>query len=204
MPQSVRLPLAIVEDPDFKDGVNYYGDQSDNFFVGNSFPTCGINFDAREIMNQTEKEPVKSSAKFRRCGPMPRRRPFGETPMDGSPRAAAPHGGRVEIATAACARSTSADLTIFAGRVHAILGENGAGQIDADQGASRASSRPIAAASRSRTSEVAFPTPAAAQAAGIAGIFQELSLVPELSVADNILINKPPKRLGLIDRRRAE
>src|SRR5450631_3584884 len=55
VPQSVRLPLAIVEDPDFKDGVNFYGDQSDNFFVGNSFPTCGINFDAREIMNQTEK-----------------------------------------------------------------------------------------------------------------------------------------------------
>jgi len=55
VPQSVKLPLAIVEDPDFKDGVNYYGDQSDNFFVGNSFPTCGINFDAREIMNQSEK-----------------------------------------------------------------------------------------------------------------------------------------------------
>ena len=30
--------------------------------------------------------------------------------------------------TAACARSTAADLTIFAGRVHAILGENGAGK----------------------------------------------------------------------------
>ena len=55
VPQSVRLPLAIVEDPDFKDGVNFYADQSDNFFVGNSFPTCGINFDAREIMNQSEK-----------------------------------------------------------------------------------------------------------------------------------------------------
>ena len=55
VPQSIKLPLAIVEDPDFKDGVNFYSNQSDNFFVGNSFPTCGINFDAREIMNQTEK-----------------------------------------------------------------------------------------------------------------------------------------------------
>jgi ribose transport system substrate-binding protein len=54
VPQSVKLPLAIVEDPDFKDGVNYYSDQSDNFFVGNSFPTCGINFTAQEIMGQTE------------------------------------------------------------------------------------------------------------------------------------------------------
>jgi hypothetical protein len=28
--------------------------ESDNFFVGNSFPTCGINFSAQEIMGQTE------------------------------------------------------------------------------------------------------------------------------------------------------
>src|SRR6476620_3761393 len=54
VPQSVRLPLAIVEDPNFKDGENYYSDQSDNFFVGNSFPTCGINFTAQEIMGQNK------------------------------------------------------------------------------------------------------------------------------------------------------
>jgi ribose transport system substrate-binding protein len=54
VPQSIKLPLAIVEDPDFEDGVNFYSDQSDNFFVGNSFPTCGINFSAQEIMGQTE------------------------------------------------------------------------------------------------------------------------------------------------------
>src|SRR5690242_10673236 len=55
VPQSVKLPLAIVEDPGFKDGENYYSDQSDNFFVGNAFPTCGINFTAQQIMGQTEK-----------------------------------------------------------------------------------------------------------------------------------------------------
>jgi ribose transport system substrate-binding protein len=55
IPQSVKLPLAIVEDPDFKDGENFYADQSDNFFVGNAFPTCGINFTAQEIMGQTEQ-----------------------------------------------------------------------------------------------------------------------------------------------------
>jgi len=54
VPQSVKLPLAIVEDPDFKDGENYYSAQSDNFFVGNAFPTCGINFTAQEIMGQSE------------------------------------------------------------------------------------------------------------------------------------------------------
>jgi ribose transport system substrate-binding protein len=55
IPQSVKLPLAIVEDPNFKDGENFYSDQSDNFFVGNAFPTCGINFTAQEIMGKSEK-----------------------------------------------------------------------------------------------------------------------------------------------------
>ncbi|KXF74909.1 ribose ABC transporter substrate-binding protein [Paramesorhizobium deserti] len=55
VPQSVKLPLAVVEDPDFKENQDYYPDQSDNFFVGNSFPTCGINFTAQEIMGQTKE-----------------------------------------------------------------------------------------------------------------------------------------------------
>ena len=46
-----------------------------------------------------------------------------------------------------------------------------------------------------------FADPAAANAAGIVCIFQELSLIPDLSVADNIAISNPPTRLGLIDRR---
>ena len=55
VPQSVKLPLAIVEDPNFKEGQDFFPDQSDNFFVGNSFPTCGINFTAQEIMGQSEQ-----------------------------------------------------------------------------------------------------------------------------------------------------
>ena len=55
IPQSIRLPLAIDSDPDFKDGVNFYSAESDNFFVGNSFPTCGINFNAAEIMAQSKE-----------------------------------------------------------------------------------------------------------------------------------------------------
>ena len=53
-----------------------------------------------------------------------------------------------------------------------------------------------------------FASPQAANAAGIVCVFQELSLMPDLSVADNICITRPPRRLGLIDhraqRRRAE
>jgi len=54
VPQSVKLPLAIVEDPNFKAGQDFFPDQSDNFFVGNAFPTCGINFTAQEIMGQSK------------------------------------------------------------------------------------------------------------------------------------------------------
>lgn len=54
VPQAIKLPAAVVADPNFKKDADYYPDQSDNFFVGNSFPTCGINFTAQEIMSQTK------------------------------------------------------------------------------------------------------------------------------------------------------
>src|SRR5689334_11371401 len=54
VPQSVKLPLARVESPNLKDGNDYYSSLSDNFFVGNSFPTSGNNFTGQEIMGQTE------------------------------------------------------------------------------------------------------------------------------------------------------
>src|SRR5689334_256950 len=92
-----------------------------------------------------------------------------------------------------------AELTIEAGRIHAILGENGAGKstlikiiagvVTPDEGRMLLDGAPVA-----------FESPAAAQAAGIACIFQELSLIPDLSVADNVAISNPPKRFGLIDR----
>src|SRR5579863_4964050 len=94
-----------------------------------------------------------------------------------------------------------ADLIVEAGRVHAILGENGAGKstlikiiagvVEPDEGSMHLEGR-----------EVRFARPAEANAAGIACIFQELSLIPDLSVADNIVIANPPERYGLIDRRR--
>jgi ribose transport system ATP-binding protein len=93
-----------------------------------------------------------------------------------------------------------ADLTVEAGKIHAILGENGAGKstlikimsgvVEPDEGRMLLYGR-----------EVKFASPAAANQAGIVCIFQELSLVPDLSVADNISISNPPQRFGLIDRR---
>lgn len=94
-----------------------------------------------------------------------------------------------------------AGLTVEAGRVHAILGENGAGKstlikimagvVKPDEGTLKFEGR-----------AVTFPSPAAANQVGIACIFQELSLVPHLSVADNISISDPPMRFGMIDRKR--
>jgi len=93
-----------------------------------------------------------------------------------------------------------ADLTVEAGRIHAVLGENGAGKstlikvmagvVAPDEGRMVLEGQPVS-----------FATPAAANAAGIVCIFQELSLIPDLSVADNIAISNPPRRFGLIDRR---
>src|SRR3569833_2792833 len=95
---------------------------------------------------------------------------------------------------------TDADLTVEAGRIHGVLGENGAGKstlmkimagvVQPDEGRMTLDGH-----------AVAFANPAAANAAGIVCIFQELSLVPELSVAENICISNPPRRFGMIDGR---
>ena len=106
----------------------------------------------------------------------------------------------VRSATAACARSTNADLAVSAGRIHAILGENGAGKSTLIKILSGVVA-PDAGRIVLDGAEVAFDSPAAANRAGIVCIFQELSLVPDLSVADNIAISNPPRRFGLIDRR---
>lgn len=55
VPQAVALPVSYTQDPNFKDGENFYSDLSDNFFVGNEFPDCKVGFTAREIMGQSEK-----------------------------------------------------------------------------------------------------------------------------------------------------
>jgi ribose transport system ATP-binding protein len=99
------------------------------------------------------------------------------------------------------------DFACAAGKIHAVLGENGAGKstlikiisgvVQADSGTMSLDGAPVR-----------FPDPAAANASGVVCIFQELSLMPDLSVADNICISSPPRRFGMIDartqRRRAE
>jgi ribose transport system ATP-binding protein len=99
------------------------------------------------------------------------------------------------------------DFRCGRGQIHAVLGENGAGKstlIKIIAGVVP----PDAGELRLDGTLRAFPNPAAAAVAGIVCIFQELSLMPDLSVADNISILSPPRRFGMIDnraqRRRAE
>jgi ribose transport system ATP-binding protein len=94
------------------------------------------------------------------------------------------------------------DLTVRAGEVHAVLGENGAGkstvmkilsgELDDYRGEIRINGEPVR-----------FAKPLDAQRAGIAMIHQELDLVPALSVAENVFLGREPRtRFGTVDRRR--
>ena len=92
------------------------------------------------------------------------------------------------------------DFACRPGSIHAVLGENGAGKstlikivsgvVQPDVGEILLGGEPVR-----------FAGPSAANRAGIVAIFQELSLVPDLSVADNVCLSDPPRRFGMIDRR---
>jgi monosaccharide-transporting ATPase len=93
------------------------------------------------------------------------------------------------------------DFRMFAGEVHSLMGENGAGKstlIKAMTGALRLDSGTM----RLEGSVVSFATPAAAQRAGISTVYQEIDLLPNLSVAENIMLGREPRRLGFIDWKR--
>ncbi|MEE1940073.1 sugar ABC transporter ATP-binding protein [Streptomyces sp. TRM 70361] len=92
------------------------------------------------------------------------------------------------------------DFRLFPGEVHALMGENGAGKstlIKALTGVYR----PSAGVIRLDGEPVAFPGPAQAQEAGISTVYQEVNLCPNLSVAENILLGREPRRFGGIDGR---
>ena len=93
-----------------------------------------------------------------------------------------------------------AELAVRSGRIHAILGENGAGKSTLLKVMSGVV-QPNEGTMHLDGGQVAFASPAEANAAGIVCVYQELSLIPDLSVADNIFASNPPRRFGMIDRR---
>jgi monosaccharide-transporting ATPase len=93
------------------------------------------------------------------------------------------------------------DIDLWAGEVHALLGENGAGKSTliklltgahaADEGEMRLEGVPVA-----------FRDPLQAQENGIGTVYQEVNLVPNLSVAENLFLGHQPTRWGFV--RKAE
>ena len=92
------------------------------------------------------------------------------------------------------------DLHLFAGEVHALLGENGAGKSTLIKVLTGVTARD---AGRFRLDgvEIAPANVAQAAALGIGTVYQEVNLAPNLSVADNLLLGRQPMRFGLVDRR---
>ncbi len=90
------------------------------------------------------------------------------------------------------------DLTCRRGSIHAIMGENGAGKSTLIKTVAGVV-RPTTGEIRLEGVPVHFHGPAEANAQGIVCVFQELSLMPDLTVADNICAAAPPRRGGLID-----
>ena len=92
------------------------------------------------------------------------------------------------------------DFACKRGSTHAILGENGAGKSTLIKIMSGVL-RPDAGTMSINGAAVSLTSPSEAAKAGIVCIFQELSLMPDLTVADNISIADPPRRFGMIDNR---
>lgn len=97
---------------------------------------------------------------------------------------------------------SGATLSCYAGEVHGLVGQNGAGKstlIKIVSGAVRPDSGQLLVDG----TELTVHTPADARAASVGTVFQELSLVPDLSVAMNVLYGDPEvTRFGRIRQRR--
>lgn len=89
------------------------------------------------------------------------------------------------------------DLTVAAGEVHALIGENGAGKstlMKVLSGAHRPDAGTVTLAGR----PFAPGDPVAARRAGVAMIYQELTIAADLDVAENVLLGQWPSRAGLV------
>ena len=89
---------------------------------------------------------------------------------------------------------------VSAGTVHGLIGENGAGKstlLKILSGAYRPDSGQVVIEGKPRV----FRSTREADQAGVAIIYQELNLVPEMTVAENVLLGMFPNRAGILNRR---
>ena len=93
----------------------------------------------------------------------------------------------------------SVSLELRPGEIHALMGENGAGKstlIKIITGLYRPDAGRVLLDGR----PVEFSSPRDALAAGISAVHQERNLIPRFSVGENILLERLPRRSGLVDR----
>ena len=97
---------------------------------------------------------------------------------------------------------SNVSLKLVPGQVHCLAGENGAGKstlirvltgaLHRDSGSYDIEGQPVTTV-----------TPAALRTAGVQAVYQELSLLPHLSVGENMFMGRLPSRSGVVRRRRA-
>jgi simple sugar transport system ATP-binding protein len=94
------------------------------------------------------------------------------------------------------------DFSLYSGEVHALLGENGAGKstlIKLITGVHKKDAGTIFLEGK----EIEPRSPGHAQELGISAVYQEINLIPTLSVAENIFLGRQPMRLGMVNMRAA-
>lgn len=92
------------------------------------------------------------------------------------------------------------NFSLVRGETHALVGENGAGKSTLVKIMTGAYRRDGGTISLDGT-PVVFDTPAAAQAAGVCAVHQEIHLLAHRSVAENIFLGREPRRWGIIQWR---
>ncbi len=96
-----------------------------------------------------------------------------------------------------------ATLTMDTGEVHAIVGENGAGKSTLVKVLSGIVVPDVGTVTIAGQ-ELEFGNPRKSDSLGVSTAFQELSLVANLSVAENVLISELPTRFGVVTRKGVE
>ncbi|WNJ88821.1 sugar ABC transporter ATP-binding protein [Bosea sp. 685] len=89
------------------------------------------------------------------------------------------------------------DVTLRRGEIHALLGENGAGKSTFIKAVTGVIARDAGTVALDGT-EIAPRSAQEALQAGIATVYQEVSLLPNLSVAQNLFLGRQPMRFGLV------
>ena len=97
-----------------------------------------------------------------------------------------------------CRALDSVTVAFESGKVNALLGKNGSGKSTLVKCFSGAI-QPTSGSMLLNDKKISFTSPAEANARGIVAIYQEMSLVPSLSVTENIFLGRMPRRGRVID-----